>query len=182
MSLGLGYFERAKLSHKRRQVEKAKIGERLWIGWIESFVGQLRSLVNSVRWSSENNAHGEESGQVEKAKIGERLWIGSIESFVGQLRSLVNCVRWSIPFVGQERHVGEDRYDLAKSSVESFFITKTQYTDVTKDQYCFDFVKPLTHEKHCIQISKHVTNYGKIMHMEKKEDKWRKPRSVKGCG
>ncbi|KRX30860.1 hypothetical protein T06_11587, partial [Trichinella sp. T6] len=25
----------------------------LWIGWIESFVGQLRSLVNSVRWSSE---------------------------------------------------------------------------------------------------------------------------------
>ncbi|KRZ93298.1 hypothetical protein T08_1038 [Trichinella sp. T8] len=46
----------------------------------------------------------------------------------------------------------------------------------------FDFVKPLTHEKHCIQISKHVTNHGKIMHMEKKEDKWRKPRSVKGCG
>ncbi|KRX80214.1 hypothetical protein T06_5079 [Trichinella sp. T6] len=36
---------------ERRQVEKAKIGERLWIGWIESFVGQLRSLVNSVRWS-----------------------------------------------------------------------------------------------------------------------------------
>ncbi|KRY55368.1 hypothetical protein T03_14055 [Trichinella britovi] len=35
------------------QVEKAKIGGRLWIGWIESFVGQLRSLVNSVRWSSE---------------------------------------------------------------------------------------------------------------------------------
>ncbi|KRY02808.1 hypothetical protein T12_14999, partial [Trichinella patagoniensis] len=34
-------------------MEKAKIGERLWIGWIESFVGQLRSLVNSVRWSSE---------------------------------------------------------------------------------------------------------------------------------
>ncbi|KRY00391.1 hypothetical protein T01_7852, partial [Trichinella spiralis] len=25
----------------------------LWIGWIESFVGQLRSLVNSARWSSE---------------------------------------------------------------------------------------------------------------------------------
>ncbi|KRX53012.1 hypothetical protein T09_2919 [Trichinella sp. T9] len=40
----------------------------------------------------------------------------------------------------------------------------------------FDFVKPLTHEKHCIQISKHVTNYGKIMHMEKKKDKWRKSR------
>ncbi|KRZ87815.1 hypothetical protein T08_12456 [Trichinella sp. T8] len=39
----------------------------------------------------------------------------------------------------------------------------------------FDFVKPLTHEKHCIQISKHVINHGKIMHMEKKEDKWRKP-------
>ncbi|KRX43356.1 hypothetical protein T06_13773 [Trichinella sp. T6] len=38
---------------ERRQVEKVKIGERLWIGWIESFVGQLRSLVNSVRWSSE---------------------------------------------------------------------------------------------------------------------------------
>ncbi|KRZ83608.1 hypothetical protein T08_13692 [Trichinella sp. T8] len=38
---------------ERRQVEKAKIGERLWIGWIESFVGQFRSLVNSVRWSSE---------------------------------------------------------------------------------------------------------------------------------
>ncbi|KRX29283.1 hypothetical protein T06_2923, partial [Trichinella sp. T6] len=35
------------------QVEKAKISERVWIGWIESFVGQLRSLVNSVRWSSE---------------------------------------------------------------------------------------------------------------------------------
>ncbi|KRZ86674.1 hypothetical protein T08_4398 [Trichinella sp. T8] len=46
----------------------------------------------------------------------------------------------------------------------------------------FDFVKPLTHEKHCIQISKHVINHGKIMHMEKKEDKWRKPRSVKDCG
>ncbi|KRY18951.1 hypothetical protein T12_7749 [Trichinella patagoniensis] len=46
----------------------------------------------------------------------------------------------------------------------------------------FSFVKPLTHEKHCIQIRKHVTNHGKIMHMEKKEDKWRKPRSVKGCG
>ncbi|XP_003372451.1 conserved hypothetical protein [Trichinella spiralis] len=46
----------------------------------------------------------------------------------------------------------------------------------------FDFVKTLTHEKHCIHISKHVTNYGKIMHMDKKEDKWRKPRSVKGCG
>ncbi|KRY05702.1 hypothetical protein T12_13426, partial [Trichinella patagoniensis] len=30
-------------------MEKAKIDERLWIGWIESFVGQLRSLVNSVR-------------------------------------------------------------------------------------------------------------------------------------
>ncbi|KRY09527.1 hypothetical protein T12_7461 [Trichinella patagoniensis] len=40
-----------------RQVEKAKIGERLWIGWIESFVGQLRSLVNSVRWSSEHQRH-----------------------------------------------------------------------------------------------------------------------------
>ncbi|KRX86853.1 hypothetical protein T01_3756, partial [Trichinella spiralis] len=40
----------------------------------------------------------------------------------------------------------------------------------------------LTHGKHCIQISKHVTNHGKIMHMDKKEDKWRKPRSVKGCG
>ncbi|KRX51771.1 hypothetical protein T12_3900, partial [Trichinella patagoniensis] len=40
----------------------------------------------------------------------------------------------------------------------------------------------LTHEKHCIQISKHVINHGKIMHMEKKEDKWRKSRSVKGCG
>ncbi|KRX77566.1 hypothetical protein T06_1600 [Trichinella sp. T6] len=39
---------------ERRQVEKAKIGERVWIGWIESFVGQLRSLVNSVRWSSES--------------------------------------------------------------------------------------------------------------------------------
>ncbi|KRY05522.1 hypothetical protein T03_17622, partial [Trichinella britovi] len=38
---------------ERRQVEKVKIGERLWIGWIESFVGQLRSLVNFVRWSSE---------------------------------------------------------------------------------------------------------------------------------
>ncbi|KRX54802.1 hypothetical protein T09_376 [Trichinella sp. T9] len=38
---------------EQRQVEKGKIGERLWIGWIESFVGQLRSLVNSVRWSSE---------------------------------------------------------------------------------------------------------------------------------
>ncbi|KRZ46433.1 hypothetical protein T02_13188, partial [Trichinella nativa] len=25
----------------------------LWIGWIESFVGQLRSLVNSIRWSRE---------------------------------------------------------------------------------------------------------------------------------
>ncbi|KRX28891.1 hypothetical protein T06_10274, partial [Trichinella sp. T6] len=25
----------------------------LWIGWIESVVGQFRSLVNSVRWSSE---------------------------------------------------------------------------------------------------------------------------------
>ncbi|KRX28403.1 hypothetical protein T06_13056, partial [Trichinella sp. T6] len=25
----------------------------LWIGSIESFVGQLRSLVNSVRWSRE---------------------------------------------------------------------------------------------------------------------------------
>ncbi|KRY05348.1 hypothetical protein T12_13987, partial [Trichinella patagoniensis] len=35
------------------QVEKAKIDERLWIGWIESFVGQFRLLVNSVRWSSE---------------------------------------------------------------------------------------------------------------------------------
>ncbi|KRY48214.1 hypothetical protein T03_18019 [Trichinella britovi] len=46
----------------------------------------------------------------------------------------------------------------------------------------FDFVKPLTHEKHCIQISKHVINHEKIMHMEKKEDKWRKPRSVKDCG
>ncbi|KRZ95150.1 hypothetical protein T08_13376 [Trichinella sp. T8] len=39
VGLGLGYFERAKLSHSC---------------WIESFVGQLRSLVNSVRWSSEN--------------------------------------------------------------------------------------------------------------------------------
>ncbi|KRX45276.1 hypothetical protein T05_1724 [Trichinella murrelli] len=38
VGLGLGYFERAKLSHSC---------------WIESFVGQLRSLVNSVRWSSE---------------------------------------------------------------------------------------------------------------------------------
>ncbi|KRX34953.1 hypothetical protein T06_15084, partial [Trichinella sp. T6] len=38
---------------KKKEVEKAKIGERLWIGWIESFVGQFRSLVNSVRWSSE---------------------------------------------------------------------------------------------------------------------------------
>ncbi|XP_003373478.1 type I restriction-modification enzyme, R subunit, partial [Trichinella spiralis] len=46
----------------------------------------------------------------------------------------------------------------------------------------FDFVKSLTHEKHCIQISKHVINHGKIMDMEKKEDKWRKPRSMKGCG
>ncbi|KRX61409.1 hypothetical protein T09_5241 [Trichinella sp. T9] len=44
--------------------------------------------------------------------------------------------------------------------------------------YIFDFVKTLTHEKHCIQISKHVTNHGRIMHMEKKVDKWRKPRSV----
>ncbi|KRX70816.1 hypothetical protein T06_1630, partial [Trichinella sp. T6] len=43
--------------------------------------------------------------------------------------------------------------------------------------YIFDFVKTLTHEKHCIQISKHVTNHGRIMHMEKKVDKWRKPRS-----
>ncbi|KRY05384.1 hypothetical protein T01_5072 [Trichinella spiralis] len=34
---------------------------------------------------------------------------GWIESFVGPLRSLVNSVRWS---------------------------SKTQYTDVTKDQYC----------------------------------------------
>ncbi|KRY07879.1 hypothetical protein T12_14490 [Trichinella patagoniensis] len=33
---------------ERRQVEKAKIGERLWIGWIESFVGQFRSLVKHV--------------------------------------------------------------------------------------------------------------------------------------
>ncbi|KRX64896.1 hypothetical protein T12_2096, partial [Trichinella patagoniensis] len=37
------------------------------------------------------------------------LWIGWIESFVGQLRSLVNSVCWS---------------------------SETQYTDVTKDQYC----------------------------------------------
>ncbi|XP_003375471.1 conserved hypothetical protein, partial [Trichinella spiralis] len=51
---GIGILRRAKLSHKeRRQVEKGKIGERLWIGWIGSFVGQLRSLVNSVRCSSE---------------------------------------------------------------------------------------------------------------------------------
>ncbi|KRY03593.1 hypothetical protein T03_10578 [Trichinella britovi] len=42
-----------KALHTNKQVEKAKIGERLWIGWIESFVGQFRSLVNSVRWSSE---------------------------------------------------------------------------------------------------------------------------------
>ncbi|KRX35549.1 hypothetical protein T06_9250, partial [Trichinella sp. T6] len=35
----------------------------------------------------------------------------------------------------------------------------------------FDFVKLLTHEKHCIQISKHVTNYGKIMHMENAHDR-----------
>ncbi|KRY31522.1 hypothetical protein T01_9849 [Trichinella spiralis] len=38
---------------ERRQVEKTKIGDQIWIGWIELFVGQLRSLVNSVRWSSE---------------------------------------------------------------------------------------------------------------------------------
>ncbi|KRZ81358.1 hypothetical protein T08_5394, partial [Trichinella sp. T8] len=64
------------------------------------------------------NAHGEERRQVEKAKIGERLWIGWIESFVGQLRSLVNSVRWS-------SEARWRRYDLAMSSVESFFITKT---------------------------------------------------------
>ncbi|KRY10528.1 hypothetical protein T12_4706 [Trichinella patagoniensis] len=68
---------------------------------------------------------------MEKAKIGERLWIGWIESFVGQFRSLVNSVRWS-------SEARWRRYDLAMSSVESFFITKTktQYTDVTKDQCC----------------------------------------------
>ncbi|KRY04717.1 hypothetical protein T12_1209, partial [Trichinella patagoniensis] len=65
----------------------------------------------------EKNAHGEERRQVEKAKIGERVWIGWIESFVGQLRSLVNSVRWS-------SEARWRRYDLAMSSVESFFITK----------------------------------------------------------
>ncbi|KRX52930.1 hypothetical protein T09_5883 [Trichinella sp. T9] len=30
---------------------KALHTNKLWIGWIESFVGQFRSLVNSVRWS-----------------------------------------------------------------------------------------------------------------------------------
>ncbi|KRY02927.1 hypothetical protein T12_8862, partial [Trichinella patagoniensis] len=38
-------------------------------------------------------------------------------AFVGQLRSLVNCVRWS-------SEARWRRYDLAMSSVESFFITK----------------------------------------------------------
>ncbi|XP_003371876.1 hypothetical protein Tsp_05529 [Trichinella spiralis] len=43
------------LTHEKHCIQiskhKAKIGERLWIGWIESFVGPLRSLVNSVCWS-----------------------------------------------------------------------------------------------------------------------------------
>ncbi|KRY05406.1 hypothetical protein T01_14843, partial [Trichinella spiralis] len=38
----------------------------LWIGWIESFVGQLRSLVNSVRWSSEVSI-----GTLEKIRFGK---------------------------------------------------------------------------------------------------------------
>ncbi|KRY68602.1 hypothetical protein T4D_14937, partial [Trichinella pseudospiralis] len=35
---------------ERRKVEKATSMERL--GWIESFVGQLRLLVSCVRWSN----------------------------------------------------------------------------------------------------------------------------------
>ncbi|KRX32813.1 hypothetical protein T06_4209, partial [Trichinella sp. T6] len=64
----------------------------LWIGWIESFVGQFRSLVNSVRWSSEVSI-----GTLEKIRFGD-----------------VKC--------GKLLHYKRN--------------TKTQYTDVTKDQYC----------------------------------------------
>ncbi|KRY39729.1 hypothetical protein T01_3312 [Trichinella spiralis] len=39
---------------ERRQVEKVVIGERLWIGWIESFVGQFRSLVKMEQRKCEN--------------------------------------------------------------------------------------------------------------------------------
>ncbi|KRY43329.1 hypothetical protein T01_4058 [Trichinella spiralis] len=51
VGLGLGYFERAKLSHSC---------------WIELFVGQLRSLVNSVCWSSEVSI-----GTLEKIRFGD---------------------------------------------------------------------------------------------------------------
>ncbi|KRY34543.1 hypothetical protein T01_15879 [Trichinella spiralis] len=66
-----------------------------------------------------------------------------------------------------ERSLSSLRALMSNSNIHSNFIFPY-----------FHFVKPLTHEKHCIQISKHVTNHGKIMHMDKKEDKWRKPRSV----
>ncbi|KRY38608.1 hypothetical protein T01_3984 [Trichinella spiralis] len=54
VGLGLGYFE--------GRSYPIVIGERLWIGWIESFVGQLRSLVNSVRWSSKSKNSNEPEG------------------------------------------------------------------------------------------------------------------------
>ncbi|KRX96102.1 hypothetical protein T4E_1812 [Trichinella pseudospiralis] len=38
---------------ERRKVEKATSMERL--GWIESFVGQLRLLVSCVRWSNSDD-------------------------------------------------------------------------------------------------------------------------------
>ncbi|XP_003375363.1 putative ribonuclease T2 [Trichinella spiralis] len=73
VGLGLGYFEGRSYpivnnvhGQERRQVEKAKIGERLWIGRIESFVGQFRSLVNSIRWSSEVSI-----GTLEKIRFGK---------------------------------------------------------------------------------------------------------------
>ncbi|KRY62071.1 hypothetical protein T4B_738 [Trichinella pseudospiralis] len=49
---------------ERRQVEKEMTSER--IGWIESFVGQLRSLVICIRWSNYDTLEKTRFAEVER--------------------------------------------------------------------------------------------------------------------
>ncbi|KRX16057.1 hypothetical protein T07_14054 [Trichinella nelsoni] len=69
----------------------------MWIGWIESFVGQLRSLVNSVRWSSEHDYKGKLSMEINFKCIMPKLMKGAtpnelIKGVTANLMSIIGQV------------------------------------------------------------------------------------------